>query len=271
MIGLAYLLMFIVIWFVVSIIAVWYLSRKKNKYLKKRRNRIIIFFLIFLLPFSMDILTSLYMNITLGLYCSGSSGILKKVNDRPSSFLVKVGAIEYLYEKDVQFVEWHLNDRYSRSRRFSPDIPEGLYKAFLRPNGDPDCESVAVFFPDPEIRKKLYNGFRVKSRSLDKCVVIVKVDRLMAKYQVGEITYTEKTLFGYSVRVDDKYITDVKTGGKIGLYRQISGSWALPFIDFIVVNTDPHMRGGGGGGCGYKTRPSYYYWQDIFQYEEGEE
>ncbi len=86
---------------------------------------------------------------------------------------------------------------------------------------------------------------------------------------LGPTTYTENTPYGYSVRVYDEYITDINTNSKIGLYRQMSAYWALPFIDFIIVNTDPHMGGGGGGGCGYKARQSYYFWQDLFQYEKG--
>ncbi|VAW01345.1 hypothetical protein MNBD_ALPHA01-1434 [hydrothermal vent metagenome] len=260
MIGLAYLLMFIIVWFVVSIIAVRYLPGKRNKFF--------IFVLIFLLPFSVDILISLYMNITISLYCSDNSGVLRKVNDKPSSFLVKAGAISYLYEKDVQFVEWQINDRYSRSRNISPDLPEGLYKAFLRPMGDEGCESMAVFYPDPEVRKRIYQWNRIKRNPLDKCVVIVKIDRLMAKYQVGKITYTEKTPYGYSVRVTDKYITNLFTGEKEGLSRNVGTSAWLPFMRFIWrVARD---RDGSNSYSCSKTM-QLKGWQDLFEYEKGDE
>ena len=265
--GIVYFLCFVIVWAVISFFGAWYLVRKNIKFLQIKRAKLLTFLLLFLLPFSYDIISSLYVNLTFSLYCAGNSGALKKVDANPSSFVVGSGDIDKLFAKDVQFVEWYIKDKYTRSYEISRDIPEGYYKAFLRPIGDEDCEAFDIVFPEPKVRKRKYSW--IKSKSHDQCVAIVKVDRVNAKYKYGNISYTKKTPYGYSALVTDSFITDISTHEKVGLFRQMSVSWRTPFISNILEKSD-YFVGGHKNKCGNKGQLSKR-WQYLFQNNDGDE
>ncbi len=262
MVGLAFPLIFIVLLLVISVFFVVFLSRGNMNLLHSRWSKILTFIGFLMLPFSYDIGSSIYYNFTFNKICENGIGYLKRVDGKAKSFKVEPGLYLELFSKGIEFVEWHVLDDYDRPKNYSPNLPAGYYKVFLRPLGDKDCELIKVAYPNSKykLQRHLLHGMDVETQ----CLAIVKVDGPVAQYQYGSLSYRMETPYGYYVHATDTFVIDLFKNEKVGLLRGVSLTWKLPMLDFIA-----HMTGMGGGysrGCRpFVPGSKGIKWQNFFK------